>query len=66
MKEGELDWSHVRRSRLLEQAIEGEKEGRRERRRQQLLGQFKGAVVYWELKEEVLDRTLWRTRFGSG
>jgi hypothetical protein len=22
--------------------------------------------IYWKLKEEALDRTLWRTRFGRG
>jgi hypothetical protein len=27
---------------------------------------FKKKRKYWQLKEEALDRTLWRTRFGRG
>jgi hypothetical protein len=27
---------------------------------------YKEKKRYWELKEEALDRTLWRTRFGRG
>jgi hypothetical protein len=38
----------------------------RERRRKLLLGDLKGKRRYWELKEEALDRTLRRTRFGRG
>jgi hypothetical protein len=38
--------------------------GRRGRRRKQLLDFFKETGVYWELKEEALDRTLWRAVFG--
>jgi hypothetical protein len=50
--------------------IEGKLEGRREitgkrgRRRKQLLDDVKEKRRYWKLKEEALDRTLWRTRFG--
>jgi hypothetical protein len=40
--------------------------GRRERRRKQLLDDFKEERGYWKLKDEALDRTLWRTRFGRG
>jgi hypothetical protein len=40
--------------------------GRRGRRRKQLLDDHKETRVYWKLKEEALDRTLWRTRFGRG
>jgi hypothetical protein len=40
--------------------------GRRGRRRKQLLDDLKEKRIYWKLKEEVLDRTLWRTRFGIG
>jgi hypothetical protein len=40
--------------------------GRRGRRRKQLLDDLKKKIRYWELKEEALDRTLWRTRFGRG
>jgi hypothetical protein len=35
-------------------------------RRKQLLGYLKDTKRYWKLKEEVLDRSLWRTRFGRG
>jgi phage regulator Rha-like protein len=40
--------------------------GRRGRRHKQLLNDIKEKRGYWELKEEALDRTLWRTRFGRG
>jgi hypothetical protein len=49
--------------------IEGKLEGRREmtgRRRKQLLDDLKENRRYWKLKEEALDHTLWRTRFGRG
>jgi hypothetical protein len=40
--------------------------GRRGRRRKQLLDDLKEKRRYCKLKEEALDRTLWRTRFGTG
>jgi len=40
--------------------------GRRGIRRKQLLDELKETRGYWKLKEEALDRTLWRTRFGRG
>jgi hypothetical protein len=40
--------------------------GRRGRRRKQLLDDLKEKKRYWKLREEALDRTLWRTRFGRG
>jgi hypothetical protein len=40
--------------------------GRRGRRRKQLLDDLKEKKRYWKLKEEALDRTMWRTRFGRG
>jgi hypothetical protein len=40
--------------------------GRRGRRRKQLLDELKEKRRYWKLKEEALDRTLWRTGFGRG
>jgi hypothetical protein len=51
--------------------IEGKLEGwiemmRRRRRRKQLLDDHKEKRRYWKLKEEALDRTVWRTRFGRG
>jgi len=46
--------------------IEGTLEGtrRRGRRRKQLLDDLKKKRRHWKLKEDRLDRTLWRTRFG--
>jgi hypothetical protein len=38
--------------------------GRRWRIREQLLDDLKETTSYWKLKEEALDRTVWRTRFG--
>jgi hypothetical protein len=55
---------------LLKHVIEGKIEGRIEvmgsggRRRKQLLDDLKEQRRYWKLKEEALDRTPWRTRFG--
>jgi hypothetical protein len=40
--------------------------GRRGRRRRQLPDAFKEKRVYWKVKEEVLDRTVWSNRCGSG
>ena len=40
--------------------------GRRGRRRKKLLDDFKDSRGYCELKEEALDRTVWRNRFGRG
>jgi hypothetical protein len=62
----------LRRNCLLKHAIEGKLEGRiemmgrRGRRRKQLLDDLKEKRRYWKLKEEALDRTLWRIRFGRG
>jgi hypothetical protein len=60
----------LHRNCLLKHAIEGKLEeriemtGRRERRRKQLLDRLKEKRIYWKLKEEAIDRTLLRTRFG--
>ena len=40
--------------------------GKQGRRRKQTLGDLKETRRYWKLKEEALDRTLWRNRFGRG
>jgi len=40
--------------------------GRPQRRRKQLLDDIKERRGYWMLKDEALDRTLWRTGFGRG
>ena len=39
---------------------------RRGRRRKKLLDDLKDRTGYYELKEEALDRTMWRNRFGRG
>ena len=39
---------------------------RRGRRRKELLDDLKDRRGYCQLKEEALDRTMWRKRFGSG
>jgi hypothetical protein len=53
---------------MIEQKLEGRIEvmGRRGRRRKQLLDDIKEKKADWKLKEEALDRTLWRTHFGRG
>jgi hypothetical protein len=53
---------------MIEGKLEGriEMTGRRVERRKQLLDDLKKKRRYWKLKEEALDRTLWRTRFGRG
>jgi hypothetical protein len=62
----------LRRNCLLKQGIEGKLEGRiemtgrRGRRRKQPLDDLKEKSRYWKLKEEALDRTVWRTRLGRG
>ena len=40
--------------------------GRQGRRRKQLLDNREDTRGYWELEEEALDYTVWRTRFGRG
>ena len=62
----------VCRNCLLKQVIEGnikeemEVARRRGRRRKKLLDDFKDRRGYSHLKEEALDRTTWRHRFGRG
>jgi hypothetical protein len=62
----------LRRNCLLRQVIEGkikgviEVTGRRRRRRRKLLDDLKERKGYSYLKEEALDRTVWRARFGRG
>jgi len=54
---------------LSRHVIEGKIKGRTEvrgRRRNHLLEDFKETKKYWGMKEEALDRTLCRTRFGRG
>ena len=40
--------------------------GRRGKRRRKLLDDLKERRGYSQLKEEALDRTVWRARFGRG
>jgi len=40
--------------------------GSRGRRRKKLLDGLQEKTGYCKLKEETLDRTIWRTRFGRG
>jgi hypothetical protein len=55
------------RQRLIEGKIKGiEVTGRQGRRRRKLLDDLKERRGYSHLKEEALDRTVWRARFGRG
>jgi hypothetical protein len=62
----------LRRNCLLQRVIEGkikegiEVTGRRGRRRRKLLDDFKERKGYSYLKEDTLDSTMWRARFGRG
>jgi hypothetical protein len=64
----------LRRNCLLQRVIEGkikggggiEVTGRRGRKRRKLLDDLKKRRGYSHLKEEALDRTMWRARFGRG
>jgi hypothetical protein len=74
IKRRKANWiGHIlRRNCLLKHVIEGKLErriemtGKRGRRCMQLLDGLKEKRRYWKLKEEALDRTLWRTRFERG
>jgi hypothetical protein len=69
-----VNWiGHIlRRNCLLQQVIEGKIKGeikvtgRRGRRRRKLLDDLKERRRYFHLKEEALDRTMWRAHFGRG
>ena len=54
--------------RVIEEKIKGgiEVTGRRGRRRGKLLDDIKENRGYCHLKEEALDRTMWKNRFGRG
>ena len=74
IRERKANWiGHIlRRNCLLKQVIEGKIKGqievtrRRGRRRKKLLDDLKESRGYCQLKEEALDRTMWRIRFGRG
>ena len=62
----------LRRNCLLQRVIKGkiqggiEVTGRQGRRRRKLLDDLKERRGYSHLKDEALDRTMWRARFGRG
>ena len=62
----------LRRNCLLKQVIEGKIKGEMEvtrrqgRRRKNLLDDLKDRRGYSQLKEEALDSTMWKDRFGGG
>jgi hypothetical protein len=62
----------LRRNCLIQWVMEGkinwgiEVTGRRRRRRRRLLDDLRERRGYSHLKEEALDRTMWRARFGRG
>jgi hypothetical protein len=62
----------LRRNCLLQRVIEGKIQGgievtaRQGRRRKKLLVDLKDRRGFSHFKEEVLDRTMWRARFGRG
>ena len=74
MRKRKANWIvHIlRRNCLLKQIIEGkikgqiEVTGRRGRRRKKLLDDLKDRRGHCQLKQEALDRTMWRNRFGRG
>jgi len=74
IRKRKANWiGHILRTNcLLKQVIEGkikgqiEVTGRRGRRRKKLLDDLKDSRGWCELKEEALDHTVWRNRFGRG
>ena len=74
IRKGKANWTgHIlRRNCLLQWVIEGKIQGRIEvterqgRRRRKLLDDLKERRGYSHLKEEALDRSMWRFRFGRG
>ena len=74
IRNGKANWiGHIlRRNCLLKQVIEGKINGememtrKRGRRRKKLLDDLKDRRGYCHLKEEALDRTMWRNRLGDG
>jgi len=58
----------LRRNWLLKHNTEGKTEGTqgRERTCRQSLADLKEKTGFWKLKEDVLHRTIWRTRCGKG
>jgi hypothetical protein len=74
IRKRKANWiGHILRTNcLLQRVIEGKIQGgievtrRRGKRRGKLLDELKERRGYSHLKEEALDRTMWRVRFGRG
>jgi len=74
IRKRKANWTgHIlRRNCLVKQIVEGKIKGQievtrqRERRRKKLLDDLKDRRGYCQLKEETLDRPMWRNRFGRG
>ena len=74
IRKRKVNWiGHIlRRNCLLQRVIEGKIKGgievteRQGRRRRKLLNDLKETRGYSNLKEEALDCTMWRARFGRG
>jgi len=74
IRERKANWigQILRRNCLLQRVTEGkmkggiEVTGRRGRKRRKLLDDLNERRGYSHLKEEALDRTMWRARFGKG
>ena len=67
----DLEFRNLRNSFRKNMPIEGKIKGQievtiRGRRRKKLLDDLKDRRGYCQLKEEALDRTMWRNRFGRG
>ena len=67
IKRRNTSWiAHVLRKNCLLKRVSIEVTERRGRRLKQILDDFKETRGYWKLKEDVVDRILWRNRFGRG
>jgi hypothetical protein len=73
IRKRKANWiGHIRRNCLLQRVTEGkiqggiEVTGRQGRRRRKLSDYLKERRGYCHLKEEALDRAMWRARFGRG
>ena len=69
IRKRKANWiGHILSKQVIEGKIKGEMEvtRRRGRRRKKLLDDLKDRRGYSHLKEEALDRTMWRNRFRGG
>jgi len=67
IKGRDTNWiAHILRRNCLLKRVSIEVTGRRGRRLKQILHNLKETRGYWKLKEGVVDRILWRTRFERG